>query len=38
MAHRAMLLVATLWSFTYLASDLLYTAVDPRIRLFGRAT
>ena len=32
------LLVATLWSFTYLASDLLYTVVDPRIRLFGKAT
>jgi ABC-type dipeptide/oligopeptide/nickel transport system permease component len=38
MIMATMLLVATLWSFTYLASDLLYTAVDPRIRLFGRAT
>ncbi|HLZ28288.1 MAG TPA: ABC transporter permease [Chloroflexota bacterium] len=38
MIMATMLLVATLWSFTYLASDLLYTVVDPRIRLFGRAT
>jgi peptide/nickel transport system permease protein len=37
MIMATMLLVATLWSFTYLASDLLYTVVDPRIRLFGRA-
>src|SRR6202158_3866627 len=37
MIMATMLLVATLWSFTYLASDLLYTAVDPRIRLFGKA-
>src|SRR5579859_2904629 len=38
MIMATMLLVATLWSFTYLASDLLYTWVDPRIRLFGKAT
>lgn len=38
MIMATMLLVATLWSFTYLASDLLYTAVDPRVRLFGRAS
>src|ERR1700730_14767556 len=38
MIMATMLLVATLWVFTYLASDLLYPAVDPRIRLFGRAT
>jgi peptide/nickel transport system permease protein len=38
MIMATMLLVATLWSFTYLASDLLYTVVDPRIRLFGKAT
>jgi ABC-type dipeptide/oligopeptide/nickel transport system permease component len=38
MIMATMLLVATLWSFTYLASDLLYTAVDPRVRLFGRGT
>ena len=36
MIMATMLLVATLWSFTYLASDLLYTVVDPRIRLFGK--
>jgi ABC-type dipeptide/oligopeptide/nickel transport system permease component len=28
-----MLLVAVLWSVTYLLSDILYTFVDPRIRL-----
>lgn len=37
MIMATVLLVATLWSFTYLISDLLYMAVDPRIRLFGRA-
>src|SRR5882762_4693852 len=38
MIMATMLLVATLWSFTYLASDLLYTVVDPRVRLFGKTT
>jgi peptide/nickel transport system permease protein len=38
MIMATMLLVATLWSFTYLASDLLYTVVDPRVRLFGKAS
>jgi peptide/nickel transport system permease protein len=38
MIMATMLLVATLWSFTYLASDILYTVVDPRVRLFGRAS
>jgi ABC-type dipeptide/oligopeptide/nickel transport system permease component len=33
MIMATMLLVATLWSFTYLASDILYTVVDPRVRL-----
>jgi ABC-type dipeptide/oligopeptide/nickel transport system permease component len=28
-----MLLVAFLWSITYLLSDILYTVVDPLIRL-----
>jgi len=36
MIMATVLLVATLWSFTYLISDLLYMAVDPRIRLFGK--
>ncbi|HEY63225.1 MAG TPA: ABC transporter permease [Caldilineae bacterium] len=31
-----MLLVAGLWGFTYLLSDILYTIVDPRVRLTGR--
>jgi peptide/nickel transport system permease protein len=33
MIMATMLLVATLWSVTYLLSDLLYTVVDPRVRL-----
>jgi ABC-type dipeptide/oligopeptide/nickel transport system permease component len=37
MIMATMLLVATLWSTTYLLSDILYTVVDPRIRLYGRA-
>jgi peptide/nickel transport system permease protein len=36
MIMATMLLVATLWSITYLLSDLTYTVVDPRIRLWGR--
>ena len=27
------LLVAVLWGFTYLITDILYTVLDPRIRL-----
>jgi ABC-type dipeptide/oligopeptide/nickel transport system permease component len=30
------LLIATLWSITYLLTDILYTWADPRIR-FGEA-
>jgi len=37
MIMATMLLVATLWSITYLLSDVLYTVVDPRIRLVGSA-
>jgi ABC-type dipeptide/oligopeptide/nickel transport system permease component len=37
MIMATVLLVATLWSTTYLLSDLLYTVVDPRIRLYGKA-
>jgi oligopeptide transport system permease protein len=36
MIMATVLLVATVWSFTYLISDLLYTWVDPRIKLFGK--
>jgi peptide/nickel transport system permease protein len=36
MIMATMLLVATLWSITYLLSDLLYILVDPRVRLIGR--
>jgi peptide/nickel transport system permease protein len=35
MIMATMLLVATLWSVTYLISDILYTVVDPRVRLYG---
>ncbi|MDQ3810313.1 MAG: ABC transporter permease [Chloroflexota bacterium] len=35
MIMATMLLVASLWSITYLLSDVLYTIVDPRVRLFG---
>jgi ABC-type dipeptide/oligopeptide/nickel transport system permease component len=38
MIMATMLLVATLWSITYLISDILYTVVDPRVRLFGPGT
>jgi peptide/nickel transport system permease protein len=38
MIMATMLLVATLWSLTYLLSDVLYTVVDPRVRLFGKAS
>jgi ABC-type dipeptide/oligopeptide/nickel transport system permease component len=37
MIMATVLLVATVWSFTYLVSDLLYTVIDPRIRLYGKA-
>ncbi len=33
MIMATMLLVAMLWSITYLLSDILYTVVDPRVRL-----
>ncbi len=35
MIMATMLLVAMTWGITYLLSDLLYTVVDPRIRLYG---
>ncbi|MBA3946776.1 MAG: ABC transporter permease [Herpetosiphonaceae bacterium] len=35
MLMATMLLVALLWSATYLLSDILYTVVDPRVRLYG---
>ncbi|HEU5100865.1 MAG TPA: ABC transporter permease [Roseiflexaceae bacterium] len=34
MIMATMLLVAMLWSITYLLSDLLYVIVDPRVRLY----
>ena len=35
MIMATMLLVAILWSVTYLISDILYTIADPRVRLTG---
>ncbi len=35
MIMATMLLVAMLWSVTYLVSDILYTIVDPRVRLYN---
>jgi ABC-type dipeptide/oligopeptide/nickel transport system permease component len=29
------LLIAALWGVTYLITDLLYTVLDPRVRLTG---
>ncbi len=36
MIMATMLLVAVLWGVTYFVSDILYTVVDPRVRLAGR--
>lgn len=36
MIMGTILLVAILWGFTFLLSDVLYTLVDPRVRLTGR--
>ena len=35
MIMATMLLVAMVWGITYLLSDILYTVVDPRVRLYG---
>jgi peptide/nickel transport system permease protein len=37
MIMATMLIVALLWGFTYLVSDVLYTIVDPRVRLAERS-
>jgi ABC-type dipeptide/oligopeptide/nickel transport system permease component len=36
MIMALLLLVAVLWSLVYLVTDLLYTLVDPRVRLEGK--
>jgi ABC-type dipeptide/oligopeptide/nickel transport system permease component len=36
MIMATMLLAAVLWGITYIATDILYTVVDPRVRLTGR--
>jgi peptide/nickel transport system permease protein len=36
MIMATILLVAFLWGITYLLSDILYTVVDPRVRLTGK--
>jgi ABC-type dipeptide/oligopeptide/nickel transport system permease component len=33
MIMATMMLAAFLWGFTYLLSDVLYTLIDPRVRL-----
>jgi peptide/nickel transport system permease protein len=38
MIMATMLLVAVLWGVTYFVSDILYTVVDPRVRLSGRSS
>lgn len=38
MIMATLLLVALLWSVTYLLTDLLYTLIDPRVRLDKKAT
>ena len=35
MIMATMLLIAMVWGITYLLSDILYTVVDPRVRLYG---
>jgi peptide/nickel transport system permease protein len=38
MIMATMLLVAVLWGHTYFITDILYTVVDPRVRLTGRSS
>jgi peptide/nickel transport system permease protein len=38
MIMATMLLVAVLWGLTYFITDILYTVVDPRVRLTGRSS
>jgi ABC-type dipeptide/oligopeptide/nickel transport system permease component len=37
MIMACMMLVAVLWGLTYLLTDVLYTVVDPRVRVTGEA-
>jgi peptide/nickel transport system permease protein len=37
MIMATVLLVAVLWSLTYLVSDLLYVVIDPRVRVGARS-
>lgn len=37
MIMATIILVALLWGFTFLLSDIFYTVVDPRVRLTGKA-
>ena len=36
MIMATMLLAAFLWGITYIVTDILYTLIDPRVRLHGR--
>jgi len=38
MIMATILLAAALWGITYIISDILYTVVDPRVRLTGRGS
>jgi ABC-type dipeptide/oligopeptide/nickel transport system permease component len=38
MIMALILLIAVLWGITYLLSDILYTIVDPRVRLKGKSS
>ncbi len=38
MIMAMMMLVAVLWGLTYLFTDILYTLIDPRVRLAGEHT
>jgi peptide/nickel transport system permease protein len=37
MIMATMMIVAFLWGFVYLLSDVLYTVIDPRVRLTGKS-
>ena len=38
MVMACVMLVVVVWGITYLLTDVLYTLIDPRIRLIGEAS